>query len=431
MSKKISSTKSVSQHWVQIFDDYRILEYLKDNDYFEITARQINEYKEARLMTKFDFHVSLPEIFKINKLAILPINNGNYIIGPFKLYKKLPTNDDKVKPVIKYIPELDSINLESIYSESNAINIAIITNMIDDVVGEKMFHTISGRMRTDPFNFRVENNNGISNIDVEVQKPQIEIDAGFEGDTKIAIVEAKNKNSDDFIIRQLYYPSRLWGKRSDKQIIPIFMVYDNGLFRFYKYSLQDKYSYNDLSFVDSMTFKIETTTTQQSKNLILDSIDRTIDYYDKSIPIPQANSFNILIELIGLYSDNEHLDEEEITEHFRFTTRQTSYYNSALVYLGIIIKKQGSREYKFTDQGNLMSTSAPKESRKLLFRAVLSMTIYNLAYRHYLSNDRTFDNKYLAEILTEFPTTDINDVTIHRRIGTVKSWVTWLDGVVL
>ena len=68
---------------------------------FIISAEQIREYKEPRLMTKFDFSKQLPQIFK-NITWNAPINNGTYILGDFNLYSKLPSI--KPKPKILEIP---------------------------------------------------------------------------------------------------------------------------------------------------------------------------------------------------------------------------------------------------------------------------------------------------------------------------------------
>ena len=49
--------------WEQIFKKYRILEKIKKDGVFEINSGQINEYREARLMTKFDHRKNLPKMF--------------------------------------------------------------------------------------------------------------------------------------------------------------------------------------------------------------------------------------------------------------------------------------------------------------------------------------------------------------------------------
>ena len=44
---------------------------------FLISADQIREYREPRLMAKFDHRVNLPQIFAENGLAILPVSRGD------------------------------------------------------------------------------------------------------------------------------------------------------------------------------------------------------------------------------------------------------------------------------------------------------------------------------------------------------------------
>ena len=81
--------KTVSELWEEIFKDFSILDKIKENKWFKITADQIRNYKEPRLMTKFDFSSQVPPIFRNNNLGILPINNGEYIIGKYELFKNI------------------------------------------------------------------------------------------------------------------------------------------------------------------------------------------------------------------------------------------------------------------------------------------------------------------------------------------------------
>ena len=57
--------------WNKLFLKYKISEEVLKNGSFEINASQINEFREARLMTKFDFRSQLPEIFSENKLLLI------------------------------------------------------------------------------------------------------------------------------------------------------------------------------------------------------------------------------------------------------------------------------------------------------------------------------------------------------------------------
>ena len=89
--------------WEQIFEKYNILEEVNGNDIFIITADQIKEFREPRLMTKFDHSSNLPTIFAENNLSILPITRGSYLIGCFETFhdfKFLSVISDKNPAVV-------------------------------------------------------------------------------------------------------------------------------------------------------------------------------------------------------------------------------------------------------------------------------------------------------------------------------------------
>lgn len=109
-----------------------------------------------------------------------------------------------------------------------ALSCAFNTGIIDAVLGgEKSFHTISGRMSTGSFKFFISNLSESKPYEICVDNSQCEIDAGFESETYLLILEAKLYNVDDFLIRQLYYPYRLWSNKIKKKVIPALMTYSN------------------------------------------------------------------------------------------------------------------------------------------------------------------------------------------------------------
>ena len=73
--------------WQELFDKYDILGNIQRNGQFIISSNQIKEFREPRLMTKFDHRINLPTIFADNGLAILPITRGDYIISSFSAYQ--------------------------------------------------------------------------------------------------------------------------------------------------------------------------------------------------------------------------------------------------------------------------------------------------------------------------------------------------------
>ena len=326
--------------WEFLFNKYNIISEINEKGKFEITAKQINEVREARLMTKFDHKVNLPKIFADNKLSILPITRGSYIISKFEAY----SNFENINPEVVRVqfPEyITSIDYENISSEAMAINCAYVSGIIHDFVDDdEIVPTVSGRMSSDLFSFKIKDINS-DEMEVEVENSQIEIDGGYEGIKTLSLIEAKNSLSDDFIIRQLYYPYRLWSNKIDKKVKPIFMVYSNGIYNLYEYEFKDKENYNSLVLVKQKNYTIENIDIEI--NDIIEKFNNTEVLDEPEIPFPQADSFNRVINLCELLYKNE-MTKEEITVNYDFNPRQTNYYTDAGRYLGLIDKKRGKME---------------------------------------------------------------------------------------
>ena len=72
--------------WEAIFERWDVPGTVEREGGFVISADQIREYREPRLMAKFDHRVNLPDVFLQHSLAILPVTRGDYLIGPFEAY---------------------------------------------------------------------------------------------------------------------------------------------------------------------------------------------------------------------------------------------------------------------------------------------------------------------------------------------------------
>ena len=202
--------------WKQLFEKHGILEKIEKHGVFEITSSQINKFREARLMTKFDHRKNLPEIFKKHKLSILPITRGSYLISQFEAYKDFEEKNTEIIKV-SFPTFIESIDYENITSESAALNCAYVSGILADFIeDERIIPTVSGRMGSDTFDFLIKTRSG-TDVRVNVNNSQIEIDGGFEGVETLSLIEAKNSLSDDFLIRQLYYPYRLWRNKIGKR----------------------------------------------------------------------------------------------------------------------------------------------------------------------------------------------------------------------
>ena len=214
---------SAQDAWKALIEKYDIAEEVEKNGVFHIKASQIKEFKEPRLMAKWDSTDALPKVLRDKRLNILPDSRSSYVIGDFLLYQEIPELEEHVTQMDHVeIPEYESIDINNINSESNAINVLIVSGILDDFLdSEDTVETFNGRMGTGVFDFRV---NTVRNIyrTIHVDNAQCEIDGGFENEDSVIIMEAKNVVHEDFHVRQLYYPYRLWQTKVNKPIRLIF-----------------------------------------------------------------------------------------------------------------------------------------------------------------------------------------------------------------
>lgn len=415
--------------WEKLFDKHNIIKSVEDNGIYEITAKQINEFREARLMTKFDHRSNLPILFEENKLSILPITRGSYVIANFEAYHDFESPVTEINKVVA--PDfIHSIDFENITSEATAINVAYLSGILANFAGEETFlPTVNGRMGSDRFNFNIYNkvSNRLQNI--AVINSQIEIDGGFEGFDSLTLIEAKNSLSDDFLVRQLYYPYRLWQGKVRKHVKSVFLTYTNGVFNLYEYEFQEPNNYNSLVLVKQKNYTLEQEEIQ---------IDEIIYMYNQvqisdepiGIPFPQADSFKRVINICELLNEKEYLTREEITYNYDFDIRQTNYYTDACRYLGLVDKERDQNEgikYFLTDKGKGIFRLKLKSRNLLFVKYILEKRAFNQAFHKYLT-ELELPSKY--EIVTIMESSNLYNVnsesTYKRRASTISGWINWI-----
>ena len=74
---------SANEAWKVLIDKYNILEEVQENGCYHIKASQIKQFKEPRLMAKWDSTDALPKVLRDNKINILPDSRSSYVIGDF------------------------------------------------------------------------------------------------------------------------------------------------------------------------------------------------------------------------------------------------------------------------------------------------------------------------------------------------------------
>lgn len=415
--------------WQLLFEKYNILNEVKKKGFFKITAKQINEYREARLMTKFDNSANLPELFKDNNLAILPITSNSYMIAKFQTYQEFEKSEDEEVIKINFPDYIQSLDYNNITSEALAINCAYITQILENFLDEEaLVPTISGKMGSGNFEFKINKNEGENEyINVAVQNSRIEIDGGFEGVNSLALIEAKNVISDDFMVRQLYYPYRLWKNKINKPVRPIYMVYSNGIFNVYEYKFENDEDYSSIKFVKSKKYSIEDTEIEITD---IENIFNGIKNFENEpeIAFPQADSFERVINLCELLSD-EPKTRNEITENYAFDERQTNYYADAGRYLGLIDKERidGNIIFDLTDTGRKILNLKYKQRQLEYIKLILNHKVFYEYLKLYFERAEKPLTIDTIEIMKHCDLYNIeSESTYKRRASTVRGWVEWI-----
>lgn len=415
--------------WGKLFEKYNILEKIDSQGQYEISANQIKEFREPRLMAKFDHTINLPKLFSDNKLAILPITKGNYVISHFKAYHKFEVNNVPIINVSlpSYIQSLDYNNISS---EAVALNCALASGILSDFLEDTgLVPTVSGRMSSGAFDFNIESSVGKALCNVKVNNSQIEIDAAYEGLNNLALFEAKCDLSEDFLVRQLYYPYRVLQSRITKPVRPLFLVYSNGIYRLYEYTFTSPDSYSSLCLVKQKHYSIEDTTISIAD--IEDVLQKAVVNAEPEISFPQANSFERVINLCELLREQD-LSRSDVTKQYAFDERQTNYYTDAGHYLGLIEKRKtkGLTEYYLTNNGKRILNLNFKQRQIEFCKLILSHKPFYETLKKHLFNGVIPSDEDIVKIMKASNIYRVGkDSTFERRSSTVKNWVNWIIGL--
>jgi len=398
---------------------------------YSILASDINKEREARLMTKFDHSINRPHIFKKNDLSILSDSRRSYVIGRFNCYAKLPSFDNEEVQEANLPIGLESILATDLYSESSALLCAQHAGLITDVLDQEVVLTVFGRMTTGKFDFSISTfpkAGSPQSKNLSVSNAQLEIDAGYEGIELFSIVEAKNQSIEDFHIRQLYYPYRLWSSKLLKPVVPVFFTYSNEIFSFYVYNFTDPNNYNSLQLIRRKHYRIVPTEIEvEDIRRILNQVNIKPEPTD-DVPFPQADRFERVIDLLAQLYSKSSLTQEEITTNYDFDVRQTQYYTNAGRYLGLIDRVQVADQgvtYSLTDFGSCIMRKEPRTRNLALVELILSRKVFREAVRYYLTNAEPPVVSEIVKFMQEAGL-GIEGETLRRRAQSVIGWIRWI-----
>ena len=423
---------SANDAWKAIIEKYHILEHIEKDGCFPIKASQIKEFREPRLMTKWDSTDALPEVLRKNKINILPDSRSSYVLGDFLLYQEIPPLDEPVTRMEHVeLPDYESIDINNISSEANAINVLIISGILNDFLGTgENVSTFNGRMGTGCFTFEVDTHRGIKQK-ICVNNAQCEIDGGFENEASVVIMEAKNVVHEDFHIRQLYYPYRLWKDKVKKPIRLIFSVYSNRIYRLFEYRFKIPEDYSSIELVKSKNYSLQDT--KITKEDLWEGRNHTTtrtddDMNDTDIPFIQANSMDRIISLLENLYENP-MTGLQIAELMDFEPRQSDYYFNAGRYLGLFEKHADDKQriVSLTPLGEKVFRLNYKKRQLKLVELILEHEIFGAFFDSMILTGQLPDKNKIADEMRRLHV--CNESQIVRRAGSVSGWLKWMNNL--
>ena len=375
-------------------------------------------------MTKFDHKINLPTIFADNGLAILPISRGDYVISSFSAYKEFEPPVTDVQRVS--IPaHIQSLMPQFLVSEAIALNCASACGILSDFLeDDALVPTVNGRMSSGNFGFDIETKLGVKRVDVV--NSQIEIDAAYEGINCLSLFEAKRDLSDDFLVRQLYYPFRVWRERVTKPVKPVFLVFSNGMFNLYQYEFDDPQNYNSLRLVKQRNYMIATEVSLSDIENLLMTVPLVVE---PKISFPQADRMSRIVNLIELLNEKP-MTKQDITSKYAFDERQTNYYTDAGRYLGLIEKghdENGNILFQLSTRGRHILGLEYKERQLAIVTQILEHKVFNETLKLHLQYGEMPDKQTIVQIMKGTNLYNIEaDSTYLRRSSTVVGWINWI-----
>lgn len=424
MSRSRNSTRIIDKNWKYLFDKYDILNQIDMHGFFIITSSQINEFKEARLMTKFDYIDSLPDLFYDNKLSILPTKRGEYIIGPFEAYQTIDKNFGDTYEYIQFPQWIKTLDYENITSESTMINAATVSGMLNKLTNsEKAIQTVSGRMTTGTFDYKIKNTKLNSEYhQISVINSQLEIDGSIETEEAFYLFEAKNNITDNFLTRQLYYPYRRWKNIIDKPVIPVYLQYRDGVYNFSIFDFDNPEEYSSIYLKERRNFilvnQIDILDNSDIERALITS---SLEKEPENIPFPQADDLIKVKDIMAYIENKDEISKDMVSILFAVHSRQADYYLNAGYYLNLF--RFNGRTATLTNRGKEIARLTKREQKIELLSQLAKYQSFRVLIEHRLRTGRKSTPRESEQLLEPFLEEKYSTYTIRRRSRTIASWI--------
>ena len=205
--------------------------------------------KEVRLLCSQLTRESRPEVFVEQGLFLLPVQNGRYCAVQGEGYVDIPEirGDAQAYPSkLNFEPETSKAG----DSKMRHLNFAFASGLLGHFMqDDSLVFTVQGKKRAPGFSFNVGDNR------IETRGVQTQVSAGYEGEDKLVLVVAKDPKAGNAIIRQLFYPFRMWSEFTGKEVVTLLFEgrerEGKTEFYFWKYEFKNETDYNSIHLSNS------------------------------------------------------------------------------------------------------------------------------------------------------------------------------------
>ena len=412
-----------SQAWARIASRHRLEERLAQGESVSLSAQEIKDVggREPRLMTKFDTRESRPP--QLASATVLPVTNGSYVVLPGDGYHDLTELTATTRwPLKRAVAALRTLPWSSgPCSESQALDMALSAGILGDFLDDpEASLTVRGRRRSPKFEFDFRCLASVARVGVE--GVQIEVDSGLEGDG-IHLIEGKLGARDNFHIRQLYYPLRMWRLEvPEKEVSAVFMTWSNRRFELRRFAFEPADLYHGIRLVKAVDYVIED---EREVMTLPEILNRTKLETLPGAPFPQADDLRKVIDVIDAVGSGTQ-DRTEIADKWNIDERQADYYGNAAIFLGLLTRTP--RAFALSSLGSAFVRGGLTARTVFLATRMASLPVFRAVLEHAVVRGTLPEQALVAEWIAR--ATELTGATPLRRASTVLAWARWgADGL--
>lgn len=413
--------------WQRLSESLDIARRLAVGESVYLSAREIKDItrREPRLMTKFDSRSLRPRI--LGDATILPVNNGQYVIIPGDAYHDVEPPKMiqrwRVPPSVRQLVTLPWSGVPA--SEGQVLDMAHLSGVLSDFLEEAdLVPTIRGRLRSPRFSLYFSHRGGVESIVVE--GVQVEVDGGLEG-AHINLAEVKLGRWDNFHLRQIYYPVRMWTElESRKTSRAVFVTFSDKVLTLRLYAFEPLDSITAPKLIKAADYEYFFEDEEDAPPDVHQVLARVPPgELSGSAPFPQADRLEKVMDVVDAVAAGED-NALAIAGRYGFDLRQAGYYPAAADFLGLITRKSG--RFRLTELGRRFTRLSRRNRHRLVLEQMAGRPVFRQALEWFAAHGGSIpDIEVAADMIVKgWSGTRITGETITRRAQTVRRWLQWL-----